>query len=485
MPTPKTGQDYDAIRQVLADRSGPMALDAIETVLVPVIARRTLIRRLAAMVESGVLIKSGTSRAARYGLAGAETEPNVAALSPSVMPLSKASSEIRKLVTRSITARAPVGFKRSFLDGYRPNETNYLSVAEKRRLRDISRTSAAAGQPAGTHAHRILSRLLIDLSWNSSRLEGNTYSLLDTERLIEAGEAATGKAPIDAQMILNHKAAIEFLVDGAGEIGFDRTTILNLHALLAENLLPDPLAAGRIRHMPVSIGQSAYHPPELPQVLDECFAQILASAAAIQNPFEQSLFVMVHLPYLQPFEDVNKQVSRLAANIPLIKANLSPLSFVDVPHDIYIQGILGVYELNRVDLLKDVYLWAYERSAPRYAAIQQTVGAPDPFRLRHRQALRQVVADVIRKPMGKAAAAAHVAAWTAQHIDAADVARFVETAETELLGLHDGNYARYQIRPSEYQAWRAVWDRRSVAAAAKPSPRFPAAPEGPRRKRKT
>jgi Fic/DOC family len=389
------------------------------------------------------------------------TEPTVAP-APVTVPLSPNAVAILKLVTRPIGARTPVGFKLAFLDGYRPNETSYLSVAEKQRLAELSRTSDVAGQPAGTHARYILSRLLIDLSWNSSRLEGNTYSLLDTERLIEAGEAAPGKAPIDAQMILNHKAAIEFLVQNAEDIAFDRSTILNLHALLAENLLPDPLATGRVRRIAVGIGQSVYHPPAMPQILDDYFDQFLASAAAIRNPFEQSLFVMVQLPYLQPFEDVNKRVSRLAANIPLITRNLSPISFVDVPHDTYTRGVVEVYELNRVDLLKDVFLWAYERSAVRYAAIQQIVGEPDPFRLRHRQALRDIVADVIRRCMGKTAAAAHIAAWTKTHLAATDVARFIETAETELLGLHEGNYARYRIRPSEYAAWRAVWEARST-----------------------
>jgi hypothetical protein len=129
------------------------------------------------------------------------------------------------------------------------------------------------------------------------------------------------------------------------------------------------------------------------------------------------------------------------------------------------QGRTAPYELNRVDLLKDVFLWAYERSAVRYAAIQQIIGDPDPFHFRHRLALREIVAEVIRGPMGKAAAAAHVAAWTSVHLAATDVARFIETAETELLGLHDGNYARYRIRPSEYAAWRAVWDTRRACTS--------------------
>jgi hypothetical protein len=313
------------------------------------------------------------------------------------------------------------------------------------------------GQPAGTYAKQILSRLLIDLSWNSSRLEGNTYSLIDTRRLIAFGEAAEGKDLAEAQMILNHKDAIEFLVSEAQEIGFNRYTILNLHAMLANNLLADPDAPGRLRHIGVGIERSVFHPLEVPQAIEECFDLILASAAAIKDPFEQSFFAMVQLPYLQPFDDVNKRISRLAANIPFIRANLVPLSFADVPRQIYTEAVLGIYEMNRVDLLKDVFVWAYERSAARYTAVRQSLGEPDPFRLRHRTALREVVAAVVRGAMNRKDAVAHISAWTDENIDPADRLQFRETGESELLNLHEGNFARYQIRPSEFEAWRKPW----------------------------
>ena len=258
-------------------------------------------------------------------------------------------------------------------------------------------------------------------------------------------------------MILNHKDAIEFLVGTAEEIGFNRYTILNLHALLANNLLADPDAAGRLRRIGVAIERSSFHPLEVPQLIEECFDQILTTAAAITDPFEQALFVMVQLPYLQPFDDVNKRVSRLSANIPLIKSNLSPLSFEGVPRGTYTDAVLGVYELNKTELLRDVFIWAYERSAARYAAVRQSLGEPDPFRLRHRAALREVVGAVVRGRMDKKQATKHVTTWTSEHIDAAERERFRETAESELLGLHEGNFARYQIRPSEFAAWREVW----------------------------
>ncbi len=144
----------------------------------------------------------------------------------------------------------------------------------------------------GTYVRQIYSRLLIDLSWNSSRLEGNTYSLLETERLLESGEAAEGKDARDAQMILNHKAAIDLLIAHAAEVGFNRYTILNLHALLSDNLLADPQACGRLRAIAMGIAGTVYHPPAVPQLIEDGFQQFLDTAAAITDPFEQAFFAM-------------------------------------------------------------------------------------------------------------------------------------------------------------------------------------------------
>jgi hypothetical protein len=372
------------------------------------------------------------------------------------VPLSLAGKEIRRYLSQPLTARKPVGYDRQFLDSYRPNRSFYLTAEDRSRLADVGQPKFAA-QAAGTYAKQILNRLLIDLSWNSSRLEGNTYSLLDTKRLIESGEEAQGRDRLEAQMIINHKDAISFLVGAADEIGFNRYTILNLHGILAQNLLPDEGAAGRLRHIAVGIEKSTFHPLELPQLIEESFNQLLATATAIQDPFEQAFFVMVHLPYLQPFDDVNKRVSRLSANIPFIKQNLSPLSFTDVPREIYTEAVLGVYELKKVDLLRDVFVWAYERSAARYAAVRQSVGEPDPFRFKHSEALRKIVGDVVRGGMNRRVAGEHIAAWVEQNIAAPDRARFRDMAEAELLSLHEGNFARYQIRPSEFSKWQTTW----------------------------
>ncbi|MFT3741502.1 MAG: Fic family protein [Gammaproteobacteria bacterium] len=374
------------------------------------------------------------------------------------IPLSKAAIEIQAHINHSVIERKPVGYNRVFLDAYRPNFTAYLTEQDRAHLKQIGTPIIAVNQPAGTYTKQILNRLLIDLSWNSSRLEGNTYSLIDTKRLIDFGQEAEGKGHLEAQMILNHKDAIEFLVNSAEEIAFNRYTILNLHSLLANNLLNDPTATGRLRRIPVGIEKSVYHPLEVPQLIEEYFNQLLATAAAIRDPFEQAFFVMVQLPYLQPFDDVNKRVSRLAANIPLIKSNLLPLSFNEVPRTTYTDAMLGVYELNKIDLLKDVFIWAYERSAARYAAVRQSLGEPDLFRLRYRAALREIIAEIVGGQMTRQQAFSHLTLWAEKNIETADLDQFKEVVEDELLSLHEGNFARYQIKPSEFEAWQKVWN---------------------------
>ena len=424
---------------------------------------RTLQYRLKLLVGRGRLVMEGERRSARYLVPAAADEPQVAGADTrtdtergAAVPLSKRGTDIRAYLRQPPAARTPAGYRRGFLEAYRPNVSFHLSVTQRSHLGRVGRSTVTA-EPAGTYARRILDRLLIDLSWNSSRLEGNTYSLLDTRRLIEFGQEADGRARLEAQMILNHKEAIEFLVDAADDIGFNRHTLLNLHAILASNLLPDEAASGRLRRIPVGIEQSVFHPLEVPQLIEECFDQILTTTAAIGDPFEQAFFIMVHLPYLQPFDDVNKRVSRLAANIPFIRHNLCPLSFTDVPRSTYTEAVLGVYELNRVDLLRDVFIWAYERSAARYAAVRQSLGEPDPFRLRHRAALGTIVGEVVRRLMDRRTAVGHIAGWAQANVEPASRDRFRELAESELLGLHEGNFARYRIRPAEYRAWRVVW----------------------------
>lgn len=453
--------DLDRIEEAVAQFPNGAAVGEIANALDVVVPRRTLQRHLALLVNRNRLITDGRGRAIRYRQTGSGldiTRPSFTATedAESYIPVSPTGDTIKRAVRESIHKRNPVGYNRDFLDRYRPNESFYLSAEIQQHLFDIGKSSEET-QLAGTYARKIYDRLLIDLSWNSSRLEGNTYSLLETNRLLELGETADGKNARDAQMILNHKAAIELIVEQAEEVDFNRYTFLNLHALLSDNLLADPQACGRLRSIAVGIGGTVYHPLEVPQLIDECFQQLLDTAACIENPFEQAFFTMVHMPYLQPFEDVNKRVSRLAMNLPLIRNNLCPLSFVDVPERAYVDGILGVYELNRVELLRDVFVWAYERSAARYSALRHSLGEPDKFRLQYRTLIAESVSEIVHKGMDKKNATTFIQNRATADIPYADQARFVEVVETEVMNLHEGNIARYRVRPSQYRTWKASW----------------------------
>lgn len=420
--------------------------------------RRTLQRRLAELVRASRLIKQGEGRASRYLLAPKTDRERVAIVPLKVVghgeitiPLSPQGAEARDLVRQPITMRKPVGYNRTFLEKYEPNRSAYLPDSLRGHLHVLGR-SPVAEPAAGTYARDILNRLMIDLSWSSSRLEGNTYSRIDTQNLIEFGHAADGKDQREAQMILNHKAAIEMLVGDAEEIGFDTFTFFNLHALLSENLLADPDASGRLRAAIVEIGGSVFHPLAVPQQIEDYFRLILYKTNAIRDPFEQAFFLMVHIPYLQPFLDVNKRVSRLGANIPFIKHNLSPLSFVDVPEQAYIDGTLGVYEFNRVELLQDVFVWAYERSCQRYVAIKESLPQPDPLRMRNREALVNVVSEIVRG--GKPIETRLIRQLAAALVKQDDLGQFVAMTFNDLHHLHEGNLARYRLRLAEYRSWK-------------------------------
>ena len=455
MPKYISDNDLYPIETLLADRHDGWRIGEIEKALAGQglsFNRRTLQRRLARLEKAGRILIARAGRATIY-LPIVTTEKSTEANDG--IFLSIAAQEIQNQISRPLSARQPVNYQRKFIDSYQPNVTWYLPAATRNHLKDIGRR-IGIDYAAGTYIRQILDRLLIDLSWASSRLEGNTYSLLETERLIAFGEAAPGKTPFETQMVLNHKAAIEFLVDAVDEIGFDRRTILNLHALLSDNLLGNPSASGRLRAIPVGIGKSVYEPLAVPQLIDEIFSQILDTVVDISDPFEQAFFVTLHLPYLQPFEDVNKRVSRLAANIPLIHHNLCPLSFMDVPDDLYINGLLGVYELNRIELMRDVFVWTYERSCNRYQVIRHTLGEPDPFRLRYRKALIDCVGEAIRQVgRGNAIDTEEVLLHLAKDmVPENDRAQFLKITKEEIAALHEGNFARYRLRPAEYNDWQ-------------------------------
>lgn len=477
-PLADNPESADLLESLRATPSGLTLTDLLA--LHAGVKRRTAQRWLAQWAADGLIVAAGEARARRY-LPGAvkplsaQALPLAAQQDPflATIPLSADSHDVLAYVDQPLAARKPVGYQREFLESYQPNVTWYLPAPLRRQLHNMGHT-AQANAPAGTYSRAILNRLLIDLSWASSQLEGNTYSRLDTRALIEYGQAAQGKAASETQMILNHKSAIELLVSNVANVqsvesmagesrteqqgsaesaGFDRYTLMNLHAALSENLLPNPADEGRIRQHTVEIGHSVFRPLSVPQQIEDALDMLLSKARQIANPFEQAFFMLVHVPYLQPFADINKRTSRLAANVPLFRDNLCPLTFVDVPEAAYSRAILGVYEMTRVELLRDVFVWAYERSTQEYLAIKQDLAEPDPMRLAYRDVIKQTLHAVVTRPDEDAL---HViAAAVATRVPEADRAAVQSLIVDELRRLHEGVLARYGLRPSEFAAWKA------------------------------
>ncbi len=393
---------------------------------VPEASPPTVWRALKRLVEEGRLEVSGRARATRYSLAGA--------------------AAVRAHLQTPYNQRRLAVYKREFVDGYVPNESFHLGEADRRRLHE-------AGKPlptpaAGTYARRIVEQLLVELSWASSRMEGNTYDILETERLIRFGDEATGKDRKEAVMILNHKEAIRYVVDHLDEIAISRTDLFGVHALLADGLLADPAMAGRLRRMPVGISHSSYRPLDDRFAIEEEFEVFLEKGSAIADPFEQSFFLLVHIPYLQAFEDINKRTSRVASNIPLLKADLAPMSFLTMDDATYIDGLIGIYELNNVALLRDAYIDAYLTSAENYRVLRAELESPAKAALAYRDFVRQAVRRCVLewkdyRPDDIRAMAAEAG------IPEADREQVVDYVGNEFQGLHEGNAIRYRLRPED------------------------------------
>ena len=459
MPRLTSKDEFNHLVNLISEHQDGIGIQALSQLLDGGLPRRSLQRRLVKLIEQGQVQMIGEARAVRY-----HANPSLVNVpikrkfklrehtsDDEYVPTSPEGEQIKAYVRQPRQLRQPVGYKLQFLEQYHPNQTAYLSKSLRDQLHAIGR-SPVGHTPAGTFARDILNRLLVDLSWASSQLEGNTYSRLDTERLIEYGQAAEGKNAFETQMILNHKDAIEFLVRNPDHATLTTDVIISLHAFLSDSLMADPLSCGRIRNRAVEIGGSVYLPVGLPQRLEELFGIVMQMAAEIHDPFEQAFFLMVHLPYLKPFEDVNKRVSRLAANIPFIRHNLCPLSFIDVPQQSYVDAMLGVYELNRIELLRDVFVWAYERSCQQYVAVKQNLVPPDIFRLRYRQALSEVVAAIVRND--EPAKVETIRDRTPIAVNKEDQEHFIELVLGEFKTLHLGNVVRFGIRPLEFATWR-------------------------------
>lgn len=401
--------------------------DAIRKGAARDVSETTVWRALKRLVNEGRLEISGKGRATKYQIAG--------------------SAVVSAHLSVPYNRRPPTGYKPEFLDAYVPDKTWYLPQVDRDRLLEAGRPQGGA-MPAGTYARRILEQLLVDLSWASSRMEGNTYDILQTERLIRFGEEAEGKDRKEALMILNHKEAIQYVVDNLEEISLRRPDLFAIHALLSDGLLADPAMSGRLRAMPVGISHSSYRPLDDAVTIAEEFDILLQKAAQITDPFEQSFFLLVHIPYLQGFADINKRTSRVASNIPLLKSDLAPMSFTTMDDREYIEGLIGIYELNNVSLFREVYIDAYLASAEQYRVLRAEVESPNKAAIAYRDFVRSAVRRCVLDFKGFRHDDLMLMATKAGVPDA-DRKGVVAYVREQLIGLHEGNVIRYRLKPDD------------------------------------
>lgn len=412
------------------------------------LAERSVRRWLNELIAEGLVEKKGQKKGTRYkaitSIARIQTTPSL---------FSEKSHAALSFIQQPIYLRKPVTYQIDWLEAYQPNHTFYLTTVQRSLLKEHG-TRADTKDLAGTYARYIYNRLLIDLSYNSSRLEGNTYSLLDTEKLIIEGVGADNKLDAEKVMILNHKDAIRYLIDNAAKITINPNTIYTLHYLLADGLLPTT-QTGIVREHPVKIGGSTYIPLHNKELLEKTLQIICNKAVLIENPYEQSFFLLAHIAYLQAFEDVNKRTARLAANIPLIYNNLVPLSFNDIPKEDYISAMLAIYEQHDIHPLADLYCFSYLRTCQHYSVHQEAMGF-NKIRIIYRETRRALLRHILTAPLIGDAINAYIEEQTKQLIPAIEQAAFIQTIYEDLNTLAPSRIAGLGITAEQLLAWQQL-----------------------------
>lgn len=309
-------------------------------------SRSTLNRRLREELTNGAIIQQGNGASTRYFSAD---------------PL----AAIRSYLETPYTQRK-----------FAPYRENQLAIEPGIAQDKLTTLSQANYQPLDK---RHLSQFLVDFSCASSALEGSSYSLLDTQSLIEYGERSKDKPLKDAFLVLNHKEAFEYLYDHP-----QLDSIFKVHALLTnDHDLPELTESEHFlskqdRGVPreysdVNINASAYLPPFRPGAgyIVKMLDLILDRATQIKDPIQSSFYLFTRLPYLQPFRDGNKRTSRAMCNVPLMQAGLPPISFVDFEKKDYITSTLAFYELGDTRLAGKCFVDAYRKSQERLIDVRE------------------------------------------------------------------------------------------------------------------
>jgi fido (protein-threonine AMPylation protein) len=309
--------------------------------------RINTIRDLGRLVEQGYVTTSGTARATTYAI----------------------TPQARTLVLWDVEeylAREP-DRRHARYDRLRPNLFDAVrGVFRPVDLEDITAAREEFAKRRATDdatAQRELERFVIELSWKSSKIEGNTYTLLDTEQLLREAVEAPGHPHAEAVMILDHKRAFEYVWQHQGDFRqLKRSQVEEVHALLTKDLS----VPGGLRASGVGITGTAYVPPASRVEIASHLDGILRAINSFEEPTEKALGCLVLLPYLQPFADGNKRTSRLMANAALLAHGLPPLSYRSIDEQAYKGALILFYEQGALANVHDLFVEQLRFAASNY-----------------------------------------------------------------------------------------------------------------------
>lgn len=209
-----------------------------------------------------------------------------------------------------------------------------------------------------------LERFIVEFSWKSSQIEGNTYSLIDTERLIEKGERSKNNTDKEAKMILSHKDSLNFILNHKdsfkGEI--DRALIDEIHKRVVSGL---DINLG-LRKSPVGVTGSNFKPIDNKHQIEEALESLCDAINNTEKKYDKAIIALFGISYIQPFDDGNKRTSRLLANAILIANNMAPLSYRSVEESVYKEAVLVFYELQSIIPIKKIFIEQYLFSSRNY-----------------------------------------------------------------------------------------------------------------------
>lgn len=308
----------------------------------------TVKRTLSDMAVQGMLTMSGSGRSSSY----------------QISVLGRIFADIDARAYCAIEPDRRYGLKRYNQDLFAGIPDTIFSPLELKKLEDatVEYTRRTTDVPPAIEK-RELERLVIELSWKSSKIEGNTYTLLDTEKLILENKEAPGHAHSEAQMILNHKDAFNFVRENTAFFQtLSQAHIEELHAILVK----DQGVGSGLRERVVGIVGSVYQPLDNVHQVREGLAALIATVERVQTPYAKAFVALLGISYLQPFEDGNKRTARLLANAVLLSYACAPLSYRSVEESEYREAMLVFYEVNSIIPFKRIFIDQYDFAARNY-----------------------------------------------------------------------------------------------------------------------